>query len=325
MAGKTSKNKAKKVSKVPSVTNIPSRLEYAQYKPKKFNEIHFKVSEEEVEKSILVREKLLAEIQKKPNKYYPEDIEMLKNDDWWTLRFVKWNRCNEEKSLKQMITAFRWRKSFGILDRDLKDLPIEFAKAAAIFPYGRDYKGRQVIYLRVKVYRKISQLTLYFQQFVAGILNHVDMDASDEGYVFLFDVTGMGLVNVDFDFLQFLISLIQTYYPYGLRYAILFNVPRIVRPMWSIAKIFLGGAERTFRFCNQDEVQEFIPADQLPRYLGGESDFDFTNFEHTKECRSVKELAGKYGFTDADVEKYSKIFEPNLLEAQVLVQGKNIA
>lgn len=279
---------------------------------------------EDIEKIESLRERFFKETAKKPEKYYPEDIEMVREDDWWTLRFIKWNRGNEDKSIRHMLSAFKWRKSFGIRDRTISDLPIEFAKAAAIFPWGYDYKGRAMIYIRVKVYRKISQLTLFFQQFVAGIVDHVDKEAGCKGFVILFDVTGMGLINVDFDFLQFLIQLLQNYYPYGQRYAICYNVPRIVRPMWSMAKIFLGSAEKTFRFCNEEELKKYIPAEYLLRYMGGECDFDFTSFEETRDCPSVRDLAEKFGFTQAEVDKYYKIFEPNLIDAQILAKGQKI-
>lgn len=279
---------------------------------------------EDMEMMERVREKFLKETAKKPEKYYAADNDMVRETDWWTLRFIKWNRGNEEKALRHMLSAFKWRKSFGMLDRTISDLPIEFAKAAAIFPHGTDYKGRHMIYIRVKVYRKISQLNLFFQQFVAGIVQHVDKEAGSKGFVILFDVTGMGLVNIDFDFLKFLIQLLQSYFPYGLRYAICYNVPRFLRPMWSMAKMFLGSAEKTFRFCDEEELKQYVPAEYLLRYMGGESDIDFTDFEETRNCPSVHDLAEKFGFTPAEVAKYEKLFEPNLLEAQILAKGQKI-
>ena len=282
-------------------------------------------SSEEQEQLTQVRKLFLQKVNKNPEKFYDRDIEMVKSDDWWTLRFIKWNRNNEEKALTHMLNAFKWRKSFGLHDRNVNDIPCEFAKAAAIFPYGHDYKGRPIIYLRVKVYRKIQQLNLFFQQFVTGIVNHVDLESGRKGYVFVFDVTGMGIVNVDFDFLKFLIQLIQNYYPYGLRYAICYNVPKVLRPLWSVAKLFLGHTEKTFRFCNNaEELRRYIPSDSLLRYMGGECDFDFTDFEQVRGAPSVRELAPKFGFSQVEVDKYFKVFESSILEAQVLAKGHSI-
>lgn len=272
-----------------------------------------------------VRQQFLEKVAKEPKRFYPQDVDLVNSNDWWTLRFVKWNRGNEEKALKQMVTAFKWRKSFGLHDRTVNDIPNEFAKAAAIFPHGHDYKGRPIIYLRVKVYRKIQQLNLFFQQFVTGIVNHVDMESGRKGYVFVFDVTGMGMINIDFDFLKFLISLLQSYYPYGLRYAICYNVPNYLRPLWSMAKIFLGSTEKTFRFCTSvDELKKYIPEESLLRYMGGECDFDFTDFEEVRGAPSVSELAPKFGFSQAEVDKYFKIFESSIAEAKLLSRGTTV-
>ncbi|UXI15293.1 hypothetical protein NH340_JMT01236 [Sarcoptes scabiei] len=269
----------------------------------------------------MVQEKFFECYHRDPKSFHPNDIEMIRTDEWWTLRFIKWNKENEEKALKQMIQAFKWRKSFGINERDANDLPIEFAKSAALFPLGTDYKGRNVIYIRVKVYRKIRVLNLFFQQFVAGIIDVVDKRSGPNGYVLVFDVAGIGWGNVDIEFLQFMIQLLQIYFPYGLRYTICHNVPKYLRPFWTMAKMFVGNhAEKTLRFSDGDEIKKYIPIESLPRYLGGECDFDFTDYEETRLCPSVRDLASKYGFTQDEVNRYYKIFEPCLLEAEKLAK-----
>ena len=267
-----------------------------------------------------VRNKFLNHYRNDPKLFHEKDINMIMMNDWWTLRFIKWNRDNEDKALKQMIDAFKWRKIFGINDRDAKDLPIEFAKSAALFPLGTDYKGRNVIYIRVKVYRRIQVLNNFFKQFVAGVIDYVDQKSGPNGFVFMFDAVGMSWWNLDLEFLQFMIQLVQSYYPYGLRYTLCHNVPGKLRPMWSIAKVFLGSTERTIRFCDGQEILKYIPAENLPRYLGGECDLDFTDLEVTRQCPSIKELGPKHGFTEKEMEKYYKIFEPNLEEAEKLAK-----
>ncbi len=277
-------------------------------------------SPKEYEQVTRVRAQFMEKVAKEPTLFYPEDINLVKTNEWWTLRFIKWNRGNEDKALKQMVSAFKWRKSFGLHDRNVNDIPNEFAKAAAIFPYGYDHKGRPIIYLRIKVYRKINQLVLFFQQFVAGIVNHIDGEGGRQGFVIVWDVTGLGLINFDADFLQYLVSLLQNYYPYGLRYSIVYNMPKVLRPLWSMTKFFLGSTVNTFTFCNSvEELEKYIPSKWLLRYMGGQSDFDFTDFEEVRGAPSVYEVAAKYNFTEADCIKYLKIFEENIKEARTLL------
>ncbi|KAH9398803.1 Motile sperm domain-containing protein 2 [Tyrophagus putrescentiae] len=74
-------------------------------------------SPQELEQLNRVRLQFLEKVAKDPERFYPQDIDLVKADDWWTLRFIKWNRGNEDKALKQMVSAFKWRKSFGLHDR----------------------------------------------------------------------------------------------------------------------------------------------------------------------------------------------------------------
>lgn len=284
----------------------------------------YEFTAEDLEKCARVRKQFLELYDSNPEDFHVKDRSLVENDDWWTIRFIKLHRGNEEKALKEMITTFKWRKSFGVVDRTIDDLPQEFAKTAALFPLGKDYKGRNVMYVRVKVYRKIQQLNIFFQQFVTGVVDYVDVNSGPKGFVIVFDVTGMGFINVDFDFLQFLIQLLQHYYPCGMRYAVLHNVPRILRPLWSMAKLFLGSnssIEKTYRFVSGDEIQQYIPKEELPIYLGGECDFDFTNFEIARNCLPVEEIAPRHGISPDEVAKFKKLFEPHFKEAALISKG----
>ena len=284
------------------------------------NNLH--TTPEELEKIRRVRKHFMDQTTIEPSLFYPQDIKLVKSNDWWTLRFVKWNQGDEEKALKQMVNTFKWRKSFQLHDRNVNDIPNEFAKVAAIFPYGYDHKGRPVIYIRVKVYRKVQQLEQFFQWFVAGIVNHVDTEGGHNGFVIVWDVIGVGLMNFDAGILQFLVSLLQNYYPYGLRYSIIYNMPKVLRPLWSMTKFFIGGSANTFSFCNSaDDMKKYIPEQWLLRYMGGKSDFDFTDFEEVRGAPSVHEIAHKYGFTDSDVSKLLKMFKENIKEATLLRRG----
>ena len=279
-------------------------------------------NQQELQQIDQIRANFLEAVAREPDHFYAQDVQLVKSDEWWTLRYIKWNRGNVEKAQKQMINAFKWRKSFGLHDRNVNDIPREFAKAGGIFPFGFDHKNRPVLIIRVKVYRKIQQLNLFFQQFVTGLVNHVDQQGGRNGFVLVFDVTGLGLINFDMDFINFLIQLLQSYYPYGVRYTIVYNMPRVLRPLWTFTKLFLGGAEKTFCFCNtSSELMKYIPAHWLLRYMGGESDFDFTDFEQVRDAPSVYEIASRYNFSLEECCKLLKVFEDTIEDTQLMYRA----
>lgn len=272
-----------------------------------------------------LRTTFLARAAQTPEAFNACDLDLVQTNEWWTLRFLKWNRFDEAKALEQMLTAFRWRRSFGLHQADAKELPLEFVQAGAIFPFGVDNANHQVIVIRIKVYRKIARLSQVFRLYVTHIVERVDREAGAAGFVFLFDVTDMSMAAVDLDFLQFLIDIAQKYYPYGLRYTICYNVPSIVRPLWSLAKPFLGPKAERFCFVNRQELLKLIPAEHVLRYMGGTSDFDFTSdYPEVKNCKPVAQLSAKYGFTAAETEKFIAMFAPTIRETLELVRRQKL-
>lgn len=268
-----------------------------------------------------VRQRVMDKVNAEPDKYDQEDIDRMRADQWTVLRFLKWNRGDIGISADQLDACLRWRHEFGVNHRTEADLPKEFCKAGALFELGKDNAGRHLIYIRVKVYKKIPQLVDYFRQFVVGVINKVDLESGATGYCLVFDLTGIGFANADMEFLQFLITTLKTYFPYGVRHVIVHNLPRLLRPLWAVAKLWLGPQQRVITFVSGEEIKALVPLDQLPKYLGGTAEHDFT--AAPDGCKSVKELGPKYGFTDKEVEKYLKIFEPHIKEAQQLVRTAN--
>ena len=268
-----------------------------------------------------VRQYVLKKCESEPDKYDQEDIDRVRTDQWTVLRFLKWNRGETDKSGEQLDACLRWRHEFGVNTRSEADLPQEFVKAGALFECGKDSLDRRLVFIRVKVYKKIPALVDYFRQFVVGVINKVDLESDQTGYALVFDLSGVGFSNADMDFLQFFITTIKSYFPYGVRHVIVYNLPRLLRPLWAVAKLWLGPQQRVITFVNGEEIKGLLPLDQLPRYLGGTAEHDFT--VAPEGCKTVKELGPKYGFTDKEVEKYLKIFEPHIKEAQQLVRIAN--
>ena len=119
------------------------------------------------------------------------------------------------------------------------------------------------------------------------------------------------------DFLWYLVTTMKNYYPFGLGQVIVYNVSRVLRPLWNVVKLWLGSELNVITFANGKEIKNLIPLDQLLRYLGGNAEHDFT--VAPASCKSIVELGPKYKLTAEEVEKIVKIFEPNINEAQRLI------
>lgn len=75
----------------------------------------------------------------------------------------------------------------------------------------------------------------------------------------IFDATGTGPSNCDIDMLLFLISTLKNYFPMGLEYVLVHNVPWILQYVWKLARMAIPPERRNLvRFSNDDNIVDYI-------------------------------------------------------------------
>lgn len=79
-------------------------------------------------------------------------------------------------------------------------------KAGGLFDYEPDVNGNVMIYMRIRMHRKIPELADPMKKFVMHIVNKVDKKTDGQGMAIVFDCSGAGYQNADMDFLTFLIN-----------------------------------------------------------------------------------------------------------------------
>lgn len=86
----------------------------------------------------------------------------------------------------------------------------------------------------------------------------------------MIDCSGGGLANADMDTLLFIINTLKSYFPKGLSYFLVHEMPWILKPFWHIAKALISEEHRQLiKFSDSRNVNEFIDEDQLPDFMGG--------------------------------------------------------
>lgn len=172
------------------------------------------------------------------------------------------------------------------------------------------------IYLRVKCDKKVIQLYPAVKQFFVDLINKVDEEEGHRGYALVVDATSAGISNANLEMLQFVISTIKDYFPLGLRYTLLYNLPGVLRTFWPVVKIWLGDYKKMIMFANGEEIKKFVDVDNLPKYLGGTCTKSFTK---PPDCSpSVYQVADQFGLTPHQVAKYMKLYEDLLNESYKL-------
>lgn len=104
-----------------------------------------------------IRKKHEENLKNENNIYHQIDIDRLFQTDWFIRRFLVANHGDLDKTIHQLDKCLKWRKEFDVNNLIDTDIPAEFIQAGALFPYAEDKNNRLVIYIRIKVYKKVSQ------------------------------------------------------------------------------------------------------------------------------------------------------------------------
>ena len=238
----------------------------------------------------------------------------IRTNDWYVKRFLLARRRNVDEAYEMMRNTMRWRQEFGLPTMKDSDFPIEFFKVGGLFAYEKDKSGNVVIYLRIRMHRKIPELADPIKKFLMHIVNKTDTEVDGNGIAIVFDCSGAGYSNMDLDFLTFLITAGNSYFPVGLKYILVYELSWLLN---AFRKIAMSLIPQSFipliKFANKDDITNYISLENLPDFMGGSCKTSYRRIP--KGCTTVAELAVKNGYTDEDVKRILPIFEPLLAEA----------
>lgn len=268
---------------------------------------------------VQVREAALARVSEHPiTDFDPIDVQRLREDspenNWTIERFIR-RKPDVEQASDMIIDTMKFRALYNLPSIKPENFPEEFYRIGAIFPFEKDLAGNGCVYMRVRLHRKVKELEHLTKKFTLYNINQVDESSQGHGMSVIFDCSGAGITNLDMDFIWFLIDSVIKYYPIGIQHIIVYEMPWILSSAWTIIK---GWMPPEFRdkivFVDKKTITNYIAAENLPFYMGGKSvrDYHFV----PKGCRNSMDLANESGeFTEKEVKKFAKIFQPYLDEA----------
>lgn len=85
-----------------------------------------------------------------------------------------------------------------------------------------------------------------------------------------------GILNLDMEFIRYLIGLCKNYYPNFLNYIIIFEMPWILNTAFKIIKSWLPPkAIPKIKMIHKTNIQEFVDPNDILTCWGGNNDYDF--------------------------------------------------
>jgi len=208
-----------------------------------------------------------------PSEFYEQDIEAIRNHDWYIKRFFIAAYKNEAEAVDRLLEAMKWRKANAIRDVPDNYFPSEFYESGGVFQYENDLNGLPTLWIRVFTIPNIPEFQKTFEKLFRHMLFKVDELAYGNGYCVILDFTATSASSfryLHFNLLRNFTTTIVNYFPVGPDYAIVYGLPRILKTGWNIVRYLIPEKRRNLiRFVYGEEIFEQIDRASVPRYLRG--------------------------------------------------------
>ncbi|KAG0380299.1 hypothetical protein BGX24_009105 [Mortierella sp. AD032] len=205
------------------------------------------------------------------------------------LRFLRARKWNVNNGMTMILKAFKWRleddieevksKSEDELDAKYRGfrLQMELGKS---YVHGNDKEGRPVVYINVRLHKPADQDAKALEKFTIYVMEvgRLMIQPPVETACLVFDMTGFGISNMDYNFVKFLVQCFEAYYPESLGILIIHKAPMVFWGVWKIIEPWLDPVVASkIRFTRNDkELTEIIDANHLPsKYDGGKDQFTY--------------------------------------------------
>lgn len=263
-----------------------------------------------------LRQLILDHHQANPGLYNQHDIDTCKHDDWHLSRFLLRHKLDLQLAFDMLKATLRFHNESLHSTLRPQDFPQEFYQLGGCFSYEPDRRHNQTLYLRVKVHRKTPEIAAVVHAFLTFQTLQCDRAARGRGMSIVIDCTGAGLQSADMDMLYYLIWMLRNFFPKGLSYILVHNLPWLLKPFWHIAKVWVPDEHRELvKFSNQKTIFEYIDKENLPDFMGGTCG---RNYRAVPEnCTSIAEAIKLWGIEKKIGLRILEKFADNLPEESV--------
>lgn len=205
-------------------------------------------------------------------------------------RFARARKFNSSKATKMIFHTIKFYQKHNIEElinkgeleifkNNEKGVMLNFNLQKAVI-VGRDLKNRPFILVRPKFHHSSDQSENDIEKFALIIIEIARLYMKTGFASIIFDLTDFSLSNMDYSPVKFLITCFEAHYPESLGCLLIHKAPWLFSPIWNIVKNWLDPvvASKIVFTKNINELTKFISKEQVPKYLGGENDFDLDNY-----------------------------------------------
>jgi len=259
-----------------------------------------------------LRGKFLAQISTTHEEYDDSDIDGIRTNDSILRRFLVAKNGGIEESLKMLVNAMKWRKSFDVNRLNAASFPREYYQMGGLFTYGYNLNGAQIIVFRVKNNKKLNPWTEMLKKFLVYLIEKESQRFANnqhKGICVVFDCKDAGIGNVDIDFLSFIVRTFTDYYPTLLESVVIHELPFLLKYVFQLVQSWLPKEHREYlHSVSAEDINQYIASEELPDFMGGTNPLSYRNCPKT--APTIQELALQMGISQKDVDKLLKHIQP---------------
>ena len=245
------------------------------------------------------------------------DIERIERSDDMIKRFLMIDEnygsdgpVNVDRAARRIRRTLRWRREFGINRMQLSDFPVEFYKAK-IFTFAIT-NGRLIACIRANRYRNlgsavrkavIDSVTFGMDRMITKFAEEYEDGIVGLKPIIIFDMTGMGMAQIDLKIMTTSVQLVMTHYPMTLHSFWIWGLPRFCTPVISLfMKALPDSVSSRIHVRDLESASAEIGIENVPKFLGGESPIEMT-CDVPEKGPSFEEFGKSYNINEKDVQR----------------------
>ncbi|XP_063844950.1 motile sperm domain-containing protein 2-like [Scylla paramamosain] len=206
----------------------------------------------------------------------PQDVRRIRSDDKYIRRFLMHHDNDQKLSLEMVMDTLKWRHENQCNAITKESIPQEFFDKGALFIHNRDKDGCKMLIFSVRLHQKGTLDMDQLKRFLIYWLERLEREEKGEWITVFFDMCDTGMKNMDMEFIQYMINLFKSYYPWVLNYIIVFEMPWLLNAMWKIIKTWLPPKSiQKIKFVDKKSVGEYVAPDQCLTGWGGTDSYQY--------------------------------------------------
>lgn len=218
------------------------------------------------------------------------------------LRFMRARKWDTTRAVAMLAGCIKWRLDNGVDDlAEQGDLIngekvekfLEQQRSGKTYALGTALNEQPICYIHVARHFTFSQPGTSMQKYVIYAMESfrlLIMPPNDKATI-LFDMTGFGIRNMDWNCILFIVKCLEAYFPESLGIMLIHNAPWIFNQIWKVLAPLLDPVVRSkIRFTKgPSDMEDRIPAERFLDSLKGTMTTKFEFIEPEKDDNKLHE------------------------------------